>query len=408
MAIKIKDITCRVIRNSSRKETIETSITLENGSRGVYSVPSGESRGSLEVEVFPPEGAIKVINGLKNRLLGRSFRPQEFDNELIKFDGTKKKSQLGGNTVLSLSVSFLKACALSQKTPLYLFILEQFLSKKEEKPEIPKLMLNLIEGGKHAWDSLDIQEVLLIPAFAETRRCVDFALKVLSLLKESFGSESRFGAEGGVSYPGFHSNRKALEMLQSACLTLGMKDFQISIDAAANSFKKGDKYFLKDANLTFDSSKLANWYVDMAQSYNLFSIEDPFAEEEWESWQNLLKQLGGKTKLIGDDLTVTNRERLQKAIDLGAIGGLILKPNQVGTISETLQAAHLAKENGMLTIVSHRAEETMDDFIADLAVGIRADFLKAGAPTQKERMVKYQRLIRIEEEIKYQRSNLKR
>lgn len=407
MAIKIKDITSRIIRNSSGNETIETSTILEDGSLGSYSVPSGQSRGSLEAVVLPPEKAIEVINGLKNKLTNRSFDPKTFDEELIKIDGTPNKSQLGGNTILSLSVSFLKVLSLSQKTPLYKLISEQFLGKKVGKLSIPKIMFNLIEGGKHASDSLDIQEFLLIPGFAETRMSVDLALKVLSLLKESFGPESETGSEGGVSLPGFHSSRKALDLLQNACLTLGIKDFQISIDAAANSFRKGENYYLKDGNFTFDSDKLADWYVDLAQSHPLYSIEDPLAEEEWDNWQNLRKQLGGKTKIIGDDLTVTNREKLQKAIDHGAIDGLIVKPNQVGTVTETLQTALLAKENNMLTIVSHRAEETMDDFIADLAVGIQADFLKSGAPSQKERLIKYQRLIEIERELSLKIENFK-
>src|SRR3990167_4945735 len=317
MEATIREVSAKLIRDSEDKNTIETTVEIDNGVKGIFAVPSGESTGGYEAFLLDPEKAVFLINTqLRKILVGKSFQPQGLDEFLISTDGSLTKSNFGANTILSISVAFFKALANLSQTPLYVLIQQYANIASTTSFKIPRLMLNIIEGGKHAPGSIDFQE-----------------------------------------------------------------------------------YLLKGSPTPLSTQEMITFYSKLVNEYRVYSIEDPFSEDEWSGWESLHTAVRGKTKLIGDDLTVTNLQRLEEALKIGAIDGIIVKPNQIGTLSETLRVVKRAKEHGLLVIVSHRARETMDDFIVDLAVGLGADFLKAGAPSQPQRLAKYQRLSAIQAEI---------
>lgn len=399
MEAKITDISAVPVSNSHGDPTIQTHITVNGNITGTFAAPAGTSTGGYEAVPVAQELALQLINqSLKATLVDKVYDPQGLDDFLISLDNTPNKSRLGANTILSISVAFVKALAMSNHMPLYTFIHHYIGRKITDKPRMPHLMLNLIEGGKHADFSVDFQEYLLVPRVDSTQASIDYGKKVIERIRAKFPSATT-GMEGGVCIRDSLKNADMLQILNDCAKAAGNLPYDISLDIAANSFKKGAEYNVRDIGESASVDQLETFYVQLFNKYPVFSAEDPFSEDEWSNWGSLRSKLNGKTKIIGDDLTSTNLERLDKAIKIGAIDGLIIKPNQIGTVSQTLEVVKRAKENNLLTIVSHRAGETMDDFIADLAVGVDADLLKSGAPTQKERLVKYERLVEIEKEL---------
>ena len=400
MEATIREVSAKLIRDSEDKNTIETTVEIDNGVKGIFAVPSGESTGGYEAFLLDPEKAVFLINTqLRNILVGKSFQPQGLDEFLISTDGSLTKSNFGANTILSISVAFFKALANLSQTPLYQLIQQYANITSTTSFKIPRLMVNIIEGGKHAPGSIDFQEFLLLPKSDNVQKGVSEAKEVIEKLKVKFPQNIAQGMEGGLCIKGFETNEEALRSFVDVANEVGKDSFDISLDVAANSFKTGGEYLLKGSPTPLSTQEMITFYSKLVNEYRVYSIEDPFSEDEWSGWESLHTAVRGKTKLIGDDLTVTNLQRLEEALKIGAIDGIIVKPNQIGTLSETLRVVKRAKENDLVVIVSHRARETMDDFIADLAVGLGADFLKAGAPTQPQRLAKYQRLSAIQAEI---------
>lgn len=353
--MKIDDIQLRIIPDSRGKDTLEA--TLKAGDfEAIASVPSGKSTGATEVANIEPQEAIGKLEFIKSKLM-------DFEG-LEQFDDTFRG--IGGNLSLALSMAFARLLAKSEGLELF-----QYLSKiSGNQPKLPLCFFNLINGGLHAQNSLPFQEYLFIPQ-SSPKESLENVMSVISKLKETLGEN--YGDEGGFTFPS-DDPIKGLELLH---------DFEgkLGLDIAASEMKeKPSLQFL----------------LKIAGSFNILSIEDPFDQEDWESFAKLTAQIGDKVLIVGDDLLTTNVERIKKAHELKAVNALLVKPNQIGTITETIQAANLAKSYGWKIIVSHRSGETMDTFIADLAVGLGADGLKSGCPLQKERLVKYERLEEIE------------
>lgn len=340
--------------------------------------------------------AIKNINKIiAPKLKGKDVLNQrELDNLMIELDGAENKSKLGANAILAVSIALCKAGAASKKVPLYEYISE--LSGKKLSSKMPLPMFNILEGGAHAKNGLNIQEFIIIPQEKTFTGNLVVCNKVFQNLKELIKRNYKtvdFGDEGGFAPP-VSKTEQALYLLKSA---IEDKEIKFALDCAASQFYKDGKYVLEERELT--KNELLEFYEGLVSSFPIASIEDPFAEEDWQGFELIMRQLGAKITIIGDDLTTTNINRIKEAHNKLACNGVILKLNQIGTVSETIEASNLAKSFGWKTVVSHRSGETMDDFIADLAVGLEADFLKSGSPSQPERMVKYSRIIEIENEI---------
>lgn len=364
----------------------------------VASVPSGKSRGSYEAAVISPTLALKKIDWVGSRIYGREFSSlQEFDDLLLSLDSTPNKQSLGGNLILALSIAFTKL--LAKKGGMELFELIARLSKTT-LGKFPLCFFNLIEGGLHAKNSLPFQEYLYIPQTDSPQKSLD---RVMVVIKELGGLEyERFGRlkmgdEGGYTLPS-NDPAEGLKILQQIKEKLGFREDKLSLDVAASTLFQNGSYLVGEK--TMSKEDLLSYYQLLSIDYQLLSIEDPFEEKDWQGFEELNQKLGEKVWVVGDDLTTTNPGRIKEAYEKGAATAVIIKPTQVGTVSETIQAALLAKSYDWKVIVSHRSGETMDTFIADLAVGLGADGLKAGCPLQEERLVKYQRLLEIEEKLK--------
>jgi len=407
---KIKDIIAREIKDSRGNPTIEVVLETEKG-EFTASVPSGASTGKSEaLELRDADGkgvsvAIKNINEIiAPKLKGKNPENQkEIDDLMIALDGTENKSKLGANAILAVSLAVCRAGAGVKKIPLYKHISE--LAENGSPLKAPLAMFNVLEGGKHAENGLDIQEFMVVPqkkTFAENLvSCNKIFQNLQELLVKNYG-KVELGDEGGFS-PQISKTDRALYLLKNAIADEGAK---IALDCAASQFYKDGKYVLEGLEMT--RTQLADFYKNLVQNFSpstgsgqaIISIEDPFAEEDWNGFESIVRQMGNKITIIGDDLTATNIKRIKEAHNKSACNGIILKLNQIGTVSETIEASNMAKSFNWKTIVSHRSGETMDDFIADLAVGTGADFLKSGSPAKPERMVKYNRLLQIEQEIK--------
>jgi len=371
--MKITDITSRKILASQGNWTLETTLVLEDGSYGIASVPAGVSTGKAETKVVDASDAVKLVaDDLSKKLIGQDFAGlREFDAKLIEIDGTPDKSRLGGNTILSLSVSFSKATAMfKDESPLYLY-----LNGVLGNPPliIPQLLVLVFEGGMHARSLLSIQEFLI--------KCLTVDEGLAAYQKVAHAMETRnfpntVGYEGAFSPVNF-TNEDALGLLSSL-----FGPGSIGLDVA-------DSHIL-GASLNFD---------DLISKYAPFSIEDPYDEEAWDSWELFNRNYLAKVLTVADDLVVTNKIRLEKLVGRQAAGAVVVKPNQIGTVSETLDFAKRAREAGLKIIVSHRGEETNDDFIADLAVAVGADFVKFGGMVRGERLAKYNRLLEITEDL---------
>ncbi len=404
--MRIMSVSAREIIDSRGNPTVEATVFAENGAIGVAASPSGASRGMHEASELrdggPRFGGKGVLNAVKNvnepinnALSGMDLSPQEdVDVRMIKLDGTKNKEKLGGNAIVAVSMANLKAAAHASKMELY-----EFMGGET----IPIPLMNIINGGKHAGNGLSIQEFMIIPAKAESfSEGIRAACEVYASLRErvtrKYGRGARnVGDEGGFAPP-MNRSEEALDAISESIEECGYsKEIGIGMDAAASSFyrEKDGKYFM-DGNY-LEKGELIEYYGKLLKKYHILSIEDPLFEEDYEGYAEFTSRYGNKIQVVGDDLLVTNPERLEKAIDMKAVNALLLKVNQVGTVTEARKAAQMAIDAGMQVVVSHRSGETEDTFIADFSVGSGATQIKAGAPCRSERVAKYNRLMYIEQ-----------
>ena len=416
---KIKQIWAREILDSRGIPTVEAACRLDSGQVTVSSVPAGTSTGSYEaVELRDADptryqglGVIKAVENI-NKILGPALtnldptKQDEIDAKLIKLDGTENRSKLGANAILAVSEVVAKVAAASQNLVLYNWINQ--LSQKTGGGRITKIptpLFNMINGGKHGAGNLDFQEFFIIPAahktFRDGLRAGVEIYHAIGANLERRGAIHSVGDEGGFA-PNLFTNVDALEVFVSSVkettYSMGVDVF-LGLDVAASSFFKNNQYQIRDKSAPLSDDGLAEYYKSINDLYHLAVIEDPFAEDAWESWKKFTAQFENQILIVGDDLLATNPKRVQKAISEKACNGLLVKPNQIGTITETLAVIKLARAAGWKIIVSHRSGETNDSFIADFAVGITADYLKFGAPARGERVAKYNRLTSIENEL---------
>jgi len=417
MSSKIKSIKAREILDSRGYPTLETMITLKDGSSGLASVPSGASQGKYEAlelrdndqSRFNGLGVLKAMENVNQKIfpLLRNLSVEKqlmIDNLMIDLDGTENKSRLGANAILSVSQALIRAAANSQKLPLYQYLKKKFGLIKTIN--MPKPTFNLINAGKHGDSNLEFQEFHLLPAKQKSfKKNLQVGEEIYQQLKEVLRKEkldTDLGDEGGFS-PNLLSNLEALELIKKAVkkasYRLGQNVF-LGLDAAASNFFKKGKYQISDFSRSISPEQLTSFYIKLAKSYHFRYLEDPLAEESWPEWQKLTEKFSStKVLIVGDDLLCTHPDRLKKAIEEKTCNAILIKPNQIGTISETIEVIKIAKQANIKIIVSHRSGETIDDFIADLAVGVGADLVKFGAPARGERIVKYNRLMEIENQL---------
>ncbi|MGQ9546239.1 MAG: phosphopyruvate hydratase [Dehalococcoidia bacterium] len=408
----IKSVRAREILDSRGNPTIEAEVLLVDGAVGVAAVPSGASTGRYEaVELRDGDksryrglGVLKAIENVNTEIasaiIGMSALEQAaIDERLIELDGTVNKSRLGANALLATSLAVAKAAASFQRIPLYRYL------GGERAELLPVPMLNILNGGRHASGSTDFQEFMIMPTgAANLRQALQMSSEVYHSLRELLEHKelgTNVGDEGGFA-PQLPSNRDAVELILAAIKTAGYEagsDILLALDPAATTFCQDGKYVLSREGVTLSSAELVDYYVRLCANYPIMSIEDGLAEDDWASWSLLTARLGKQTQIVGDDLYVTNIERLEKGIARKASNSILIKPNQIGTLSETLAVIKRAQQAGWTTIISHRSGETEDTTIADLAVATNAGFIKAGAPCRSERLAKYNRLLRIEEQL---------
>ncbi len=405
---KITNIMAREILDSRGNPTVEVDTILENGIKAKASVPSGASTGTREAlelrdndERYMGKGVLRAVNNVNKiiapALIGKEVSNQrEIDQLMIELDGTESKSNLGANAILGVSMSVLRAAALDNNLPLYRHIGAGIL--------LPKPMMNILNGGMHADNSLDFQEFMIVPEAVDIKTRVRIGSEVFHSLKRVLkenGYNTNVGDEGGFA-PNFNSNIEALDAIMKAITLAGYipgKDVNLALDVAASEFYKDGYYELKGEGKTLTTDQLILYYKKLVDEYPIISIEDPVSENDWDGFQKITKELGNKIQLVGDDLFVTNKKYLHKGILLNAGNAILIKPNQIGTITETLETIALAKANGYKTIISHRSGETEDTIIADLAVGLDLGQIKTGSLSRTDRVCKYNRLILIEEEL---------
>lgn len=408
----IKALTGKEILDSRGTPTIEVTIETEHGT-GVASVPSGASVGLHEAvelrdgkDASNPKGVSKAIaqmnDEIRSAVVGKAFDQRELDTFLCELDGTKNKSRLGANAILGISIAFARAEAKERGVELY-----EYLGSLDGRTafSLPVPLFNILNGGKHAAKGIDIQECMLAPiGFKTMKEQVVVAEKCVTELKtllEQKGCSTDMGDEGGFA-PALPTNDEALELLVTAIKNAGFttEQVKISLDVASSSFYEDGQYVLRSGGeRRLDSAQMVEWYDALVQKYPIISIEDGLSEDDWEGFAALNGKLGGKIRIVGDDLTVTNIERIGMAIEKDAANACIIKPNQIGTISESIDAVRAARKAGWKAFASHRSGETLDTFISDFAAGLSCEYIKAGAPTKPERMVKYDRLIEIENRL---------
>lgn len=391
--MKISKINLRIIQDSRNQDTLEAEF-FSNEFTATSSVPAGKSKGKFETVSIEPTIALQKLEKIKTDLLNGDFSSiSEFDNFLKKLDGTDNKSNLGGNLILVLSIAFTKLLAKSNNLEIYQLI-EQLLGEKAKK--FPYLYFNLIGGGLHAKDSLPFQEYLLVTKFSSPLKGLEYAKSAAEKLREDIGKNFggvKLGDEGAFAIKS-DDPKLGLEVLNR---NLDDANISLALDVAASTFGFDGNYQI--SNQVFTTDRMLNLYLELADKFPLISIEDPFSEDDREGFIAICQTLGERIWIIADDLTVTNSDLIKNAADEKAATGVIIKPNQIGSVSETLEAVKLAQSYGWKVIVSHRSGETDDDFIADLAFGVGADGLKSGAPTQRQRLVKYNRLVEIERNL---------
>jgi enolase len=408
----IERVNAREILDSRGNPTLEVEVKLSDGTTGRAAVPSGASTGKYEaVELrdgdssrFGGRGVLTAVANVNQTIapaiIGMPATDQAaIDQKLIELDGTANKSRLGANAILGTSLAVAQATANLLDMPLYRYL------GGGVTYTLPIPMLNILNGGKHAANSTDFQEFMVVPAGANSfSHALQIGTEVYHCLKQVLkdeGLDTNVGDEGGFA-PSLPSNKQAIEAVLSAMKKAGYKpgeDCFIALDPAASEFYKDKQYVLAKEGVSLTTKQMVDYYVNWASSYPIISIEDGLAEDDWEGWQLLTEKLGGKVLLVGDDLYVTNVNRLSKGIKLKASNSILIKPNQIGTLTETIAAIEMAQQAGWTAIISHRSGETEDTTIADLAVGLNTGLIKAGAPCRSERTAKYNRLLRIEDEL---------
>jgi enolase len=412
---KISTVHAREILDSRGNPTVEVDLTLSDGAFGRAAVPSGASTGSHEaVELrdgdkkrYGGKGVLQACENVNStiakEITSKDFDQRSLDSALIKLDGTPNKSKLGANAVLGVSMAFAKAVAVSEKQPLYQYFKD--ISRSVNPIRLPVPMMNLMNGGAHADDSSDIQEYMIVPSgFTTFREALRAGAEVFHMLKKVLVENSlsaNVGDEGGYA-PKITSNEKQFQLIIDAIKKAGYepgKDISIAIDAAATEFYKDGKYELKRDGRSLSSPEMVAYYTELVAKYPIVSIEDGLAEDDWDGYRSLTEKLGSKIQLVGDDLFVTNIERLAKGIKSDVANSILIKPNQIGTISETIDAVNMANKAGYTAIISHRSGETEDTTIADFAVGTGAGQIKTGSLSRSERTAKYNQLLRIEEAL---------
>lgn len=403
--MKIKNIYAREILDSRGNPTVETELTLENGVKVMASVPSGASTGTNEAlelrdgdERYHGKGVTKAVNNvneiIKPALINHELNQEKIDKLLLSLDGTKFKTNLGANAILSVSLCVMKAIALTENKELYQIF--------DGPYTMPYPMMNIINGGVHASSGLEIQEFMIVPmqsTFKERLRCGSEIFQTLKGILKEEGYSTAVGDEGGFA-PNFKSIEDALDHIMKSITKAGYtpkEDVSIALDCAASEFYDGEKYTINKQKIT--KEQLINYYLKLIDTYPIISIEDAFSENDIDSIKQLTALVKDKIMLVGDDYFVTNIEYLEKGITEKYNNSILLKANQIGTITEMLETIKLAKENNFKTIISHRSGETEDTFIADLAVGLNLGFIKTGSLCRGERICKYNRLLRIEEQI---------
>ena len=412
--LSIKSVHGREIIDSRGNPTVEAEVVLECGAHGIGAAPSGASTGEFEalelrdgnVARFGGKGVRKAVENvntaINDALCGKNAADiYAADSAMIAADGTEDKSSLGANAILAASIAVARAAANAYDIPLY-----RFLGGANANC-LPVPMMNILNGGAHAANTVDVQEFMIMPAGAESfrgglRRCTEVFHSLASILGAN-GLATSVGDEGGFA-PDLSSDSQAIEYILEAIQKAGYepgRDFVLAIDAASSEWKGGEpgKYVLPKSGERFTSSELASHWERLCKKYPIVSVEDGLDEEDWQGWRHMTKSLGEKTQLVGDDLFVTNSKRLKKGIKLGCGNSILIKLNQIGTVSETLEAIKIAQKAGYTAVISHRSGETEDTTIADLAVATNAGQIKTGAPSRSERVAKYNRLLRIEEQL---------
>ena len=407
---KIINIKAREILDSRGNPTVECDMYLEGGSFGRASVPSGASTGIHEaIELrdnnknrYNGKGVqnsvSNILEKIQPKIINKSFESiYDFDELIISIDGSKNKSNLGANTTLALSLSFAKASAFQNRKQFF-----EYLSTDTEYI-LPVPMMNIINGGSHADNNVDIQEFMIAPIGAPTfKESIRYGCEIFHSLKsklKSKGLNTNIGDEGGFA-PSINSSNEVIELIIEAVNSTGLKmekDIMLSLDVASTEFYQDFKYHLKGEKKILSSEQMIDYLKKLISSYPIYSIEDGLSEDDWEGWKNLTEVIGSKVQLVGDDLFVTNNERLQKGINLNIANSILIKINQIGSLSETLNAINLAKKNNYTCVISHRSGETEDTTIADLSVATSSGQIKTGSLSRTDRTAKYNQLLRIEE-----------
>jgi len=410
--VEIVDVKARQIMDSRCIPTVEVDVILEDGTVGRAAVPSGASTGMFEavelrdgdIKNFNGKGVLKAVDNVNffiaEELIGMNVFDQVLiDKTMINLDGTKNKEKMGANAILGVSLACAKAAAENLGLSLY-----QYIGGVNSKV-LPVPMMNIINGGKHADNNVDLQEFMIMPAgapsFSEALRMSSEVYHSLKGILKSKGYDTGVGDEGGFA-PNLKSNEEAIQVIVDAIAKAGYipgKDIFIALDPASSEIFENEKYNLAGEGKVLTPQEMVDYYVDLVNKYPIVSIEDGMAEEDWEGWKLITDKLGHKVQLVGDDLFVTNTERLEKGIKMGVANSILIKLNQIGTLTETLNAIEMAERAGYTAVISHRSGETEDTTIADLVVAVNAGQIKTGAPARSERVAKYNQLVRIEEEL---------
>lgn len=408
----ITHIKGRQILDSRGSPTVEVQVTLADGTVGMAAVPSGASTGTHEaVELrdgdksrYQGKGVLKAIANVETiiapAVMGMSALDQSaIDQRMIELDGTPDKGKLGANAILGVSLAVAHAAAGSQGMPLYRYL------GGEDAHILPVPLMNILNGGKHAEDSVDLQEFMVMPvgadSFAHALRIGAEVYQSLKKVLKSRGASTSVGDEGGFA-PSLATNRQAVEVILEAIESAGYRAGEqcfIALDPASSEFYENGRYVLTKEGVSFTSAEMVDYYRELASAYPIISIEDGMAEDDWEGWKLINKKLGGRVQIVGDDLYTTNRERLSRGIAEKSSNSILIKLNQIGTLTETLAVIEMAKEAGWTSVISHRSGETEDVTISDLVVAMNTGQIKSGAPCRSERVAKYNRLLRIEEEL---------
>lgn len=408
--VTIKSVKGLQVLDSRGNPTVCAQVILSDGSAGVGIAPSGASTGAYEAyelrdgdkSVYGGKGVTKAVENI-NDIIAKTLcdianpTQKSVDRIMTELDGTENKSALGANAILAVSIAFARAMAEAHKLPLY-----KYLGGVGCKT-LPTPMMNILNGGAHASNNVDIQEFMILPkgeTFADSLRMGSEIYHKLGKILGDRGLSSGVGDEGGFA-PNIDSDRDALELICEAIVSAGygFGEVGLALDVASSEWYRDGKYYLPKRSRYMSSNELIDMVENLCEEFPIVSVEDPLSEDDWDGWCEITKRIGGKVQLVGDDLFVTNTKRLSLGIEQNAANAILIKPNQIGTVSETLEVIDLALKNGYKTVISHRSGESEDTFISDLAVAVRADMIKSGAPCRTDRVAKYNRLLAIEDAI---------